>query len=155
MAWTSPRTWVAGEVLTAALLNTHVRDNLLELNSTASAWTAFTPTLTNFAATVSEARYKQTGKIVEFQCVLSLTAAPTGNLRMSLPVTARTSAATPNMGTAHGYTGTVGRMGILLYASTTTVDFLDGSGGANWNATVPFTWASGHAIRIQGCYEAT
>ena len=30
MAWTAPRTWVVGEVLTAALLNTHLRDNLLE-----------------------------------------------------------------------------------------------------------------------------
>jgi hypothetical protein len=30
MAWTAPRTWVAGEVLTAALLNTHLRDNILE-----------------------------------------------------------------------------------------------------------------------------
>lgn len=29
MAWTAPRTWVAGELVTAALLNTHVRDNLL------------------------------------------------------------------------------------------------------------------------------
>ena len=28
MAWTSPRTWVALETVTAALLNTHVRDNL-------------------------------------------------------------------------------------------------------------------------------
>src|SRR3990167_11504218 len=28
MAWTSPRTWVTGETVTAALLNTHVRDNL-------------------------------------------------------------------------------------------------------------------------------
>jgi hypothetical protein len=28
MVWTAPRTWVSGEVLTAALLNTHVRDNL-------------------------------------------------------------------------------------------------------------------------------
>lgn len=28
MAWTAPRTWVAGETLTAALMNTHVRDNL-------------------------------------------------------------------------------------------------------------------------------
>jgi hypothetical protein len=27
MAWTSPRTWVAGEVPTAALLNTYLRDN--------------------------------------------------------------------------------------------------------------------------------
>ena len=28
MAWVSPRTWVAGEVVTAALGNTHWRDNL-------------------------------------------------------------------------------------------------------------------------------
>ena len=28
MAWTSPRTWAAGETLTAALLNIHLRDNL-------------------------------------------------------------------------------------------------------------------------------
>lgn len=28
MSWTSPRTWIAGEIVTAAELNTHVRDNL-------------------------------------------------------------------------------------------------------------------------------
>lgn len=28
MGWTSPRTWVAGETVTAAIMNTHVRDNL-------------------------------------------------------------------------------------------------------------------------------
>jgi hypothetical protein len=27
MAWTAPRTWIAGEVVTASLMNTHVRDN--------------------------------------------------------------------------------------------------------------------------------
>lgn len=30
MAWTAPRTWIIGETLTAALLNTHLRDNMLE-----------------------------------------------------------------------------------------------------------------------------
>src|SRR3990167_4205296 len=30
MAWTAPRTWVTAELVTAALLNAHVRDNLLE-----------------------------------------------------------------------------------------------------------------------------
>lgn len=30
-AWTAPRTWVANEIVTAALMNTHVRDNLLYL----------------------------------------------------------------------------------------------------------------------------
>ena len=34
MAYTSPRTWVAGELLTAALLNAHVRDNLLAIAGT-------------------------------------------------------------------------------------------------------------------------
>lgn len=34
MAWTAPRTWVAAEVVTAALLNTHLRDNLNAVNNT-------------------------------------------------------------------------------------------------------------------------
>ena len=34
MAWTTPRTWTTGETVTAAIMNTHVRDNL---NETASA----------------------------------------------------------------------------------------------------------------------
>jgi hypothetical protein len=32
MAWTSPRTWTALERVTAALLNTHLRDNLKALS---------------------------------------------------------------------------------------------------------------------------
>jgi hypothetical protein len=28
MAWTTPRTWTTGEIVTAALMNTHLRDNL-------------------------------------------------------------------------------------------------------------------------------
>jgi hypothetical protein len=34
MAWTAVRTWVAGETVTAALMNTHVRDNLDYLKGT-------------------------------------------------------------------------------------------------------------------------
>lgn len=30
MSWTAPRTWVTAEVVTAAMMNIHVRDNLLE-----------------------------------------------------------------------------------------------------------------------------
>lgn len=33
MAWTAPRTFVAGEVETAAIFNTHLRDNLLAINA--------------------------------------------------------------------------------------------------------------------------
>lgn len=31
MAWTDPRTWVTSELVTAAILNTHIRDNSREL----------------------------------------------------------------------------------------------------------------------------
>lgn len=32
MVWTAPRTWIAGEVPTAAIMNLHIRDNLRALN---------------------------------------------------------------------------------------------------------------------------
>lgn len=57
MAWTTPRTYVAGEVVTAAILNTDHRDNLNALaaitgiipasGTTATAGTGFTYTHTN------------------------------------------------------------------------------------------------------------
>jgi len=37
MAWTAPRTWTTGELVTAAFMNNHVRDNLLFLVSRTSA----------------------------------------------------------------------------------------------------------------------
>lgn len=30
MAWTAPRTWTTNEVVTKTIMDTHVRDNLLE-----------------------------------------------------------------------------------------------------------------------------
>lgn len=36
MAWTSPRTYTTGELITAAILNTHVRDNFNVVNPTAA-----------------------------------------------------------------------------------------------------------------------
>jgi hypothetical protein len=30
MSWVAPRTWVTGEIVSAAIMNTHIRDNLLE-----------------------------------------------------------------------------------------------------------------------------
>ena len=47
MAWTTPRTWVSGELVTASMMNTHVRDNLLYLYglSGAAKYTSYTPTL--------------------------------------------------------------------------------------------------------------
>ncbi len=32
MAWTAPRTWTTGELVTAAIMNAHIRDNQNTLN---------------------------------------------------------------------------------------------------------------------------
>lgn len=41
MAWTTPRTWVTSEIVTAALLNTHIRDNQNYIKGNADAGTTF------------------------------------------------------------------------------------------------------------------
>lgn len=37
MAWTAPRTWTTAELVTAAIMNTHVRDNLIYLKAAVDA----------------------------------------------------------------------------------------------------------------------
>ncbi len=54
MAWTTPRTWVDAEVVTAAIMNTHVRDNLTDLDARVGSSTLYTPTLTEVVNTVTE-----------------------------------------------------------------------------------------------------
>lgn len=43
MAWTTPRTWVTSELVTASIMNTHVRDNLSFLKSEVEALRAAKP----------------------------------------------------------------------------------------------------------------
>jgi len=60
MSWTSPRTWVTSEVVSAAIMNTHVRDNLLEtVPSKASAAGQTVHSLAaNSIAMVTASKYK-------------------------------------------------------------------------------------------------
>jgi len=41
MAWTTPRTWVAGELVTAALMNTYIKDNQIAIKAEADATYTF------------------------------------------------------------------------------------------------------------------
>ena len=76
MAWTTPRTWVTGEFVTASIMNTHVRDNLNYLNSTLDYSSGtFTPTLA--FATNGDAVFNYTeqfGKYNKFGTLVLLTA---------------------------------------------------------------------------------
>lgn len=159
MAWTSPRTWVAGETVTAAILNTHVRDNLLDLGGTAAAWTAFTPSLTNFAGTITSARYKQIGKLVVVNVRISLTGAPTGQLTISVPVNYVSGTITNGITVGRAVatdSGTGFHFGAIFPAGGTpnTATIVGSTSLNNWNATVPFTWAASDQLSLDMLYEA-
>ena len=94
MAWTTPRTWVAGERLTALLLNTHLRDNLnAALPLGVDAWTAFTPTVkfgTNTQAILNNSRYMRVGRLVMAQYAIRFTVNPAaGSFTVTRPVPGR------------------------------------------------------------------
>jgi len=48
MAWTAPKTYAVGELVTAAILNTHIRDNLKYLKGLAGAITFSDDIITDF-----------------------------------------------------------------------------------------------------------
>ena len=91
MAYSSPRTWTTGELVTAAELNQEIRDNLnAAFPIGVGAWTAWTPQLdqgatTNIAKTVAYARYMQIGKL--FIASFSLTVTGTGTASAAITLT--------------------------------------------------------------------
>jgi hypothetical protein len=97
LAYTTPRTWVAGEYPTAAQFNANIRDNLNAAFPLAvGAWTAFTPTVKLGATTVSianDSRYQRVGRLVVATFVWRFTNlnGGTGTLTATLPVARRVS----------------------------------------------------------------
>lgn len=152
MAWTTPRTWVTNETATAANFNTHVRDNLNALYGTT---TTYTPQVdqgvtTNIAKTTTEARYVQTGRIVDVWVQLAMTAAGTAGsaVTVTLPVTASGHSNDTPLGAGWIYdVSGVGYYGLtVVQNSTTTVKFFGGSVGSAWGGTPSIALASGDKI---------
>lgn len=172
MAWTTPRTWVAGEEVTEALLNTHVRDNLAAIGD---AWTTYTPSWTAASVNPSigngtlQGRYVKAGRLVlvEIQMLAgSTTTFGTGGYTFTLPFSARSSSNKQalygslfdsSLGTA--VTSIWPIAGILGLASSTSLDLAGLPTGAGnsyrvVNSSNHFTLATGDRIDIGGVYEA-
>lgn len=153
MAWTSPRTWVAGETVTAALLNIHLRDNL---KAVGDAWTAYTPTTTGITlgnGTLT-GHYSRPGQTVKFRIklVFGSTTVLTGSPMFSLPVAAIA---------VRSFGGTVTMLddsasalkGGFYWNSTATALAVRDDASAALSSTNPFTWATNDEISISGSYE--
>ena len=164
MAWTTPGTATAGEVLTAAFWNANVRDNSLELAPTGAAWTTWSPSYTNLAGgTTNVARYIQIGKFVACEWKYTLASAGvSGQVKLTLPVTASSFlTAGQRLGAvllnSQGVDVWDGR---LQYSDTTSVIIsrlvVDGTAIKlrDLSSTQPFTWKSTDTMIAQWTYEA-
>ncbi|MGW3024839.1 hypothetical protein [Streptomyces sp. NPDC001221] len=159
----APRTWVVGEVVSAAIMNQEIRD---QFNSFFGAWTAYPPTWT---ASTNPAigngtitgRYMKIGRTVV--CEINVVAGSTttfgsGSYNFGLPTTAANAGAqvigNAQLLTTNRWAGQVvispnatTISAFLSISSTNTrIDFLSG--------TVPETLASGAQIRLTFLYES-
>lgn len=163
MAWTSPRTWVSGETVTAALLNTHVRDQFDAIgdpwNTYSPSWTATTTNPSIGNGTIS-GRYVELGQLVIFSITLtagSTTSFGSGTWALTLPAT---TVELPRVFQGIADDISAGLYPILgvVQSSGTTIDVRrdPSTAGSNMqavNASQPFAWASGDRLNISGIYE--
>jgi hypothetical protein len=127
------------------------------------AWTSWTPTYTNMTignGTVTAA-YKQIGKTVMFnwRITCGTTTAIGNNVTLTLPVSAATRYATPNLYSPIGGVvavdiGTGVFWGLMTINNSTTVAEFDYSTGANLVGSFPFAEVSGDTVSCSGSYEA-
>lgn len=146
MAWTTPRTWVAGEVGSAANFNTHLRDNLLAIFPNGPAWTTPTFAAGDYTASgsmtwtltsgdVALHKYIVIGKTVHWHLVLTTTTVggtPSTGLRVAMPAGMTLNGASRGV---HWYldNGTEGFGGYVVNASY--VEFFKSNSGTNWTAS--------------------
>ena len=168
MTWTDPRTWVTDETVTAALMNTHVRDNLKAIGDvwtsygSGSSWTAVSsnPSLGN--GTWS-GRYIQAGKLVIFAVKItagSTTTFGSGRMNVALPVTVLSSAIGQCLsGTLWDNSAGVQYSLLPVITTTTTVDLWQppttaGNDLRTVSATNPVTLATNDYLAFSGVLEA-
>ncbi|WP_327160561.1 hypothetical protein [Streptomyces zaomyceticus] len=158
-----PRTWVVGEVVTAAYMNAEIRDQWLDM---LAAWVTYTPSWT---ASVNPSlgngsvvgRYKKVGRKVDFQIDLTMgstTTYGTGAWSLTLPFTAASSSGS-RVGVAQALGGSRfgGQVIVSPGANGVGAFFPASAAVSNYSsaaAAVPFAWANGNELRITGVYES-
>lgn len=142
----TPRTWVASEVVTATHMNTEVRDALTNLQA---AWTAWTPTITAETGTFTSvstitARYQRFGKTCVWTANFQITTVGTAanGFRFTLPVTPHAGSTYVGAGRESASTG-VALHAIHLGAGVAQVNRYD-------NASVI---AAGRTLNLGGTFE--
>ncbi|MEU1559521.1 hypothetical protein ABZ504_03245 [Streptomyces mirabilis] len=161
----APRTWVVGEVVSAAIMNQEIRD---QFNSMFAAWTAYTPSWTSSGTAPALGNGTILGRYMKFGrtvvCHINLVTGSTstygtGAYNFSLPFTSANAGAS-YVGSAH-LLGSLRWVGEIVISPNTSscsafmpklsttngqVDFL--------TAAQPETLAAGAQVRLTFVYES-
>ena len=158
MAWTTPGTATAGEVLTAAFWNANVRDNSNELAPFFADWTSFTPTLSNMTAGngVHNSAYLKIGRliIIRYMFTLGSTSSVAGAPVFSIPAGITISGPLLAAQCMFEDVGGLRYLGIVEAGGSGNVvcQALSASGSyvvqTAPSATIPFTWATNDRIIV-------
>lgn len=168
MAWSSPRTWTTGEVVTAAQMNQEVRDNLdaaLPDGVTAASWTpTLEATTTDPTSSVTGREYR-VGPLQFVWARFVISTGGSGDYLVTLPTAASGITATTESGSGqiigsfHMRDITVPYMfeGSVLLATSTTVRFQATSEtGDTESGRVrhdnPRTWTSPDVLSFHAVY---
>ena len=149
-------TFVDGDVLTAANLNTYCAGE-------GGAWTSWTPAITQNGAVTSSntrSRYARYGRTIHFSLSVSITGTGTGGnaVGISIPVTAAANGLVCGQGIIYDSSAGINYYGIAYLFSTTVMTL--GPAAATTGAlelgaqTFTAALASGDLINISGTYEA-
>lgn len=160
----APRTWVVGEIVSAALLNQEIRD---QFNSFYGAWTPYTPVWTGSTTNpvvnngTLLGRYNKVGRDVQFHINLtcgSTTTYGSGNYNWTLPFSAANQGASM-IGVAQllGTNRWAGQVVISPTATSVSTFFPPAFGDcrlAFHSQGVPETMAATSQVRVTGFYES-
>ncbi len=155
MGYTEPPSLASGAGLTAAHMNSYSRDNWKNL---ADAWTAYTPTLTNWAlgnGTLTGA-YVKVGRLVIFRLRYDAGSTSTwaGNPVFGLPAASISSFSLPVGQALLADNSSSARATRTALINSSTDLIMRAEDGAVLSSTVPWTWANADIIEISGLYQA-
>lgn len=156
---TTPRTWVTGEFVTAAMMNTEIRDALAGVQS---GWTAYTPTSAQitFGNAAVDARYQRLGKTIAGRVRLVLgntSVVAAGSLIFALPASLSSNYDQVSIGSAYmldASAGSASRRIASVVVTGSGVFLVDNDTGGTVTNTVPWTWANGDVLTFGFLYEA-
>ncbi|MEU6344490.1 hypothetical protein ABZ883_26480 [Streptomyces sp. NPDC046977] len=160
----APRTWVVGEVVTAAYLNAEIRD---QINSMLAAWTSYTPAWTAVTTnpTIGNGaiggRYMLIGRTCHFALEVSMgstTAFGSGAYSLSLPFASAAGVGRIATGQAVNSTGRGDLTCVIASGNSVVNPFAPGASSSITNQLTSSgmfggAWANGSLIRINGTYE--